>query len=315
MRRPPAIAVPVLTSPPRVPGSGAGGAGAVAPRAGGATPPGRARGAPAVVLAGAALLLALAALPAGAQGQAQGQAQGPGQAQGQAQMQAGQLGLRSPILTIDTDRLFAETRFGKRVQRDLQAAGEALAAENTRIFDELTAEDRSLAARRSAMEAEAFRAEADAFDAKVQRIRAEQDAKERAFEQSVVEARLAFFNAVNPVLDGLMMQAGAAVIVDRRSVLRSVSAVDITDEAIATLDAEVGEGEGLLPAPQVGGAPLDAPRAIPGGAGPEAAAPVPPGVAPTVPPLAPDEPAPGPAPEGLPMVPPPAAPAEPPSGG
>ena len=150
--------------------------------------------------------------------------------------------VRSPILTIDVDRLVAETRYGERLGEDLQAQEEALAAENRRIEAELTAEEQSLTERRPTMEVEAFRAEAEAFDAKVQRIRAEQDAKEQALSDSVSQGRTEFLNAATPVLAQLMIDRGAAVILQRRDVFLSASLVDITDEAIAAIDAQLGDG-------------------------------------------------------------------------
>lgn len=150
--------------------------------------------------------------------------------------------VQSPILTLDADRLVAETLYGRRLAADLAARAEALAAENRGIEAELTAEVEDLTARRPTMEPEAFRAEADAFDAKVQRIRAEQDAKERALQEAVAANRERFLNDATPVLARLMVEAGAAVILERRDVFLSAGLVDVTDEAVAAIDAALGEG-------------------------------------------------------------------------
>lgn len=166
--------------------------------------------------------------------------------------------VQSPILTIDVERLLAETRFGQRVAEDLNARTEALAAENERLRIELTEEERSLTERRPTMEVEAFRAEADAFDARVQRIRAEQDAKQEALAASIEQDRRTFLNAVQPVLGRLMIESGAAVILERRDVFMSASLVDVTEEAIDAIDAELGDGSSLSGP----GAPEEAPLAI-----------------------------------------------------
>jgi Skp family chaperone for outer membrane proteins len=180
---------------------------------------------------GALILPALLVLaPLGAAAQEAGPA--PGQVQ-------------SPVLTIDVERLLAETRFGQRVAEDLRARTEALAAENERLRIELTEEERSLTERRPTMEVEAFRAEADAFDARVQRIRAEQDAKQAALAASIEEDRRTFLNAVQPVLGRLMIESGAAVILERRDVFLSASLVDVTEEAISAIDAELGDGSAI----------------------------------------------------------------------
>jgi len=158
--------------------------------------------------------------------------------------------VQSPILVIDSNRLFAETLFGKAVDGDLRARADALAAENRQLESELTAEERSLTERRPAMEVEAFRAEADAFDARVQEIRTAQDAKQRELEEAVNRSRDEFLNAVTPVLARLMIDSGAAVILERRDVFLSVGLVDITDEAIQAIDAQMGDGSGAEPDPR-----------------------------------------------------------------
>jgi Skp family chaperone for outer membrane proteins len=198
----------------------------------------------------AALALALAALPGLAWGQGTSSPPAAG-------------AVRSPVLTLDADRLFAETRFGRRIAADLRARTEALAEENEALRRELTEEERGLADRRPTMEVEAFRDEADAFDARVQRIRAEQDAKETALEAAVQAARQEFLSSVTPVLAGLMAESGAAVILERRDVFLSANAVDVTDEAVAAIDAELGDGAGV-PAPEAPEGPVpDAPETPP----------------------------------------------------
>ncbi len=173
-------------------------------------------------------LLALAPLGAAAQGTAP---------------PAGQV--QSPILTINVDRLLTATRFGQRLAADLKVRVDALDDENERLRLELVEEERSLTERRPTMEVEAFRAEADAFDARVQRIRAEQDAKQEALAASVEQDRQIFLDAATPLLGRLMIESGAVVILNRRDVFLSANLIDITDEAIATIDAELGDGTGL----------------------------------------------------------------------
>jgi Skp family chaperone for outer membrane proteins len=172
--------------------------------------------------------------------------------------------VQSPILTIDPDRLFAETQFGRRVTADVNRAAAALDQENSRIETQLTAEEQSLTARRPEMAIEAFQVEAEGFDARVQTIRAEQDAKERALTQAVTDGRNRFLEAATPILVQIMIDSGAAVILDRRSVFLGVGAVDITDTAIAAIDAALGDGA-AAPGPE------DAPETAPGS--PEPAAP------------------------------------------
>ena len=154
---------------------------------------------------------------------------------------------QSTLLTIDTEALFAQSLFGQRISATLRADTDALAAENRRIEAALTAEEQSLTDRRPTMDVGLFRTEAEAFDEKVQAIRQAQDAKERALQEASNTGREAFLDAVSPVLAQLLRDSGAMVMLDRRTVIISVAMVDVTDEAVAAIDAGIGEGLGLWP--------------------------------------------------------------------
>lgn len=153
----------------------------------------------------------------------------------------------SPILVIDQERLFSESRLGERISSEIEAASDTLAAENRRIEAELVAEELSLTERRSSLPPEEFRALADAFDAKVQRLRAEQDEKERALQARGEADRQAFLNSIVPVLGAIAGERGAVAILDRRAVFLSADRIDVTDEAIRRLNAAIDQQDRSLP--------------------------------------------------------------------
>ena len=148
----------------------------------------------------------------------------------------------SPVVVVDTERLFAGTTLGQQISADLQARIRALAEENRRIAAELEAEEKSLTERRASLDPKEFRALADAFDAKVQRIRAEQDAKEAELQRQRDAERQTFFERIAPFLTRAARRHEALVVLERRSVLFSASSIDITDETIAEVNAAVKQG-------------------------------------------------------------------------
>lgn len=166
----------------------------------------------------------------------------PAFAQDEASAATPQAVQQSPILTLDQDRLFAETLWGKRSAAGIEAESQALQEENRKIEADLTAEERSLTDRRATMDAAAFRAEADAFDAKVVGIRAAQDAKQRDIASRREEDRQAFLSAALPVIGEVLKARGAVIVIDKRSVFISANSVDITDQLIESLDATIGDG-------------------------------------------------------------------------
>lgn len=146
------------------------------------------------------------------------------------------------VLTLDQDRLFAESAFGSASLARERAAARALEEENARIEADLIAEEQDLTTRRAALPAEEFAALATAFDEKVERIRKEQDAKARDLTRTRDEERQAFLRAVVPVLGELLGEKKAAAILDKSTVILSLTAIDITEEAIARVDAVLAEG-------------------------------------------------------------------------
>lgn len=159
---------------------------------------------------------------------------------------AQQIGLPdSQILTISPERLFQRTLFGQRIDREIEAQSQELAAENRRIEAELMAEEEELTRQRPSLEPAEFRGLADAFDKKVQEIRLQQDAKARTLTQKLENNRRLFLTSIRPVLGAIMQETGAAVILDRASVFLSANAADITDLATMRIDAELGDGAHL----------------------------------------------------------------------
>lgn len=143
----------------------------------------------------------------------------------------------SAVLVVDQGRLFAESDFGRAsIAREEKAARE-LEAENSRIQAELVAEEQELTFKRQSLPAEEFSARAEAFDQKVERIRAEQDAKLRDLSRLREEDAKLFFTEILPVLDAILLDRGAVVILDKSVAIRVQESADITDEAIARINA------------------------------------------------------------------------------
>ena len=128
------------------------------------------------------------------------------------------------LLTVDQDRLYAGSLYGRALEADLAV------------------EEAALTEQRKTVTPEAFQALADAFDAKVEKIRAAQEAKSTALKTDRDAHRKQFFDAAVPVLAELMRQSGAYAILNHDAVILSFDSIDVTDRAIAKLDTDLGDG-------------------------------------------------------------------------
>jgi Skp family chaperone for outer membrane proteins len=151
------------------------------------------------------------------------------------------------ILTLDQERFYVDSAFGKTSLERERAATEALEDENKRIEAELVAEEQALTELRKTLPTEEFAAKADAFDSKVERIRAEQDGKARLLAEGREKDRQEFLRAAIPVLGEVLAEKQAVAILDKTTVILSLSAIDVTDEAIAKVDAALAGPEPAAP--------------------------------------------------------------------
>ena len=152
--------------------------------------------------------------------------------------------VRSAVVVVDQDRLFDASLYGQRILAEIDRRTVELAAENRRIETELTAEERALTELRGVLDAKEFRNRAEDFDARVEALRAQQDGKVRALGRLRDEARQEFYELAGPILSRILAERDASVLMDRRAVLSAAEGVDITDAAIARINAEIGDGTG-----------------------------------------------------------------------
>lgn len=146
------------------------------------------------------------------------------------------------VLTIDQEYLFTGSLFGERVTASLKLDLTKLEQDFQKLEADLSAEEKELTGKRPTLTPDAFRQLADAFDEKVQAIRRAQDTKARDLDRRLEQERTKYYGLVNPILQTLMDDLGASVILDRRAVLVGLEGVDITKDALLLIDATLGDG-------------------------------------------------------------------------
>ncbi|MGR3662126.1 MAG: OmpH family outer membrane protein [Paracoccaceae bacterium] len=142
----------------------------------------------------------------------------------------------SQILVLDGERAYLFSVAGQKITKDLEARLANLGAENRKIEADLEAEELELTEKRAVTEALEFRSLADAFDQKVRRIRAEQDAKQLELQRLRDADRQSFIESMSPIISRIAIERGALIILERRNVLLSAETVDITEEVIARIN-------------------------------------------------------------------------------
>ncbi|SFI76302.1 OmpH family outer membrane protein [Celeribacter neptunius] len=142
-----------------------------------------------------------------------------------------------PVLVFDRARVLSQSQAGQDLEARAEAERSALLAENDKIYADLEAEEQAIADMRDSLSDEDFKARAQAFDAKVTEVRAEQDAKGKEL-QTFYDTRLAQLEQdMNGVLTGIARDYGAVLMFERGQVYLMSGAIDVSAIAIDRLDA------------------------------------------------------------------------------
>lgn len=180
---------------------------------------------------GAAALMALAALSFGAQAQVPPAPPAPS---------TSDIGPpQQPVVAIrilNQDRLLQESQRGQALLAALLEAEAELDRDNLALSEQLAEEERDLTGLRGSLDPEDFRARVDAFDRRVETIRAERARLAQDLARRYDAEAQVFFQSALPVIAALMQDQGIVAILSPDAVILAADWLDITDLAIDRLD-------------------------------------------------------------------------------
>jgi len=147
------------------------------------------------------------------------------------------------IVVIDQARLLRESAGGQDIQRKLQAIGQTIQAELQAEQSALETEGRALegrAANRSQEEVAAdtaFISQMQSFQRKSQAFAQKSQIRSQELQQTEQNAINEFYTALQPVLEQVLAERGANVMLERSSVMMAAPELDATDLAISKINA------------------------------------------------------------------------------
>ncbi|OUS08578.1 hypothetical protein A9Q96_03820 [Rhodobacterales bacterium 52_120_T64] len=141
-----------------------------------------------------------------------------------------------PVLVLDQDELFNSSKLGQALQLAQAEKRTVLLQESRLISDAFVIEEQRLTEIRNEASAEEFRTLSEDFDKRVLVAREEQLAKDVEMQKTIDGQRRQFLVVAAPFLSEIMSKYFASAIIDQRSVLLFNRNLDITLEAIETLD-------------------------------------------------------------------------------
>jgi Skp family chaperone for outer membrane proteins len=156
------------------------------------------------------------------------------------------------ILMIDMRRVMALSKVGQDIQhqvealkqqasKDLNGEGAALRNEETQLQQQAAILAPDVKARRI----KDFQVRATAFQQKIQK-------RGQLIQGGVLKAQQQIEQALGPVLQGIMKERGATILLDRSSILLAPNSIDVTELVIQRLDMKMPTVKVELTAPPAG---------------------------------------------------------------
>ncbi len=147
-----------------------------------------------------------------------------------------------PVASINRDKLFAESAYGRALRAKMAIRQKQLVAENDRLLADLEREERELTELRKQTTPIDFAPLAEAFDVKANRIRQQQNEKLLALNKQLETARFTFFRSTEIVIRKLMFERGIIYVLNEQAILMSTGEGNITGEVMKRLDALFDSG-------------------------------------------------------------------------
>ena len=149
------------------------------------------------------------------------------------------------VIIVDQARVMRDSRAGKDVQAKVKAIGETMRNEIKPEGDALEIEEKSLNAQMTGKTPQAIQADAalrqrfESFRTRAAAYGQKRAGLARDLQATEVTAWNKFNEQLRPVLQEVINERGASIVIDRSQVVFANPSVDVTDVVIQKLDARV----------------------------------------------------------------------------
>ncbi|HXS08285.1 MAG TPA: OmpH family outer membrane protein [Rhizomicrobium sp.] len=147
------------------------------------------------------------------------------------------------ILLIDRQAILRQSKVGQDVAKQVQTYADQAKADIAGQQKALQTEAQQLQQQVAILAADARQKKVQAFEAKQAGMQATAQKREAAIQGGFMKAQQTIAQTLEPILNGLMQQRGANMILDKNAVVfaspDAVKAFDITQAAVAQLDQKL----------------------------------------------------------------------------
>lgn len=143
------------------------------------------------------------------------------------------------VLIIDIRRAIGESKVGKDIQRQAEALQQQITNELKGQKASLENEKRQLDQQTAIMAADIRARRAREFEAKVKAFQERVQKRGTMLEAGMYKAQAEVQQALGPILQGIMRERGATILMDRTAIMLAPNTIDVTQVATQRLDMKM----------------------------------------------------------------------------
>lgn len=143
------------------------------------------------------------------------------------------------VIYVDSNALYTESKAGKDVASQIAALKKSMEDDLGKKAEKLQIEQKQLEGQQSMLSQEAWQAKVRQAQEKQMGLQREADDKQRQLQSAIQSARGKIWQAAGPVLDQLLKEKQAAIVLERMVVLRGTTDIDVTATALDRLNQKL----------------------------------------------------------------------------
>jgi Skp family chaperone for outer membrane proteins len=143
------------------------------------------------------------------------------------------------ILMVDLRRVMAESKVGQDIQRQVDVLKRQATQELQGQENELRGEEQQFQQQAAILAPDLKQKRADALKAKIENFQKEARDRGSLIQGGVIKAQQQVEQALGPILEGIMHERGATILLDRSAVLLAPNAIDVSEVVKQRLDMKM----------------------------------------------------------------------------
>lgn len=143
------------------------------------------------------------------------------------------------IILVDRNAFFSESLAGQEIGKQVQTLRKSIGDELGKKDQQLRTEEEQLAGQQSLLTQEAFEAKARQAQEKRVALQREADDKTRQLQGGILTAQNKIWQAVAPILDDILKEKQAFLMIDRAAIVRGSADLDVTAAALERLNQKL----------------------------------------------------------------------------